>query len=98
MLLKTILSDFTQPVCPKRVFEEFIFPKINWLMNKGSEEDKMKFVIELLVSKIGDNVDKDQPTVNVETLLFLAGVYKIVGENTITTGITMEGLARLTSR
>lgn len=53
MLLKIILSDFTQPVCPIRVFEEFIFPNINELMNIGTNEDKMKFVTELLVSKIG---------------------------------------------
>ena len=30
--------------------------------------------------------------------MFLAGVFKIVGENADTTGITMDGLGKLTSR
>jgi hypothetical protein len=51
MLLKTILAEFTEPVCPIPVFEEFLFPKINELMSSDtSDEKKMDFVIELLVN------------------------------------------------
>jgi hypothetical protein len=51
MLLRTILAEFTEPVCPTPIFENFLYPKINELMRSdASEEDKMDFVIELLVT------------------------------------------------
>jgi hypothetical protein len=51
MLLRTILAEFTEPVCPIPVFDDFLYPKINELMNEDtSEEKKMDFVIELLVN------------------------------------------------
>jgi hypothetical protein len=101
MLLKMILTEFTEPVCPIPVFENFLYPKINELMSSdASQEKKMDFVIELLVKKIGLRNEDDERTVNVDTLLFLAEVFKIVGENSVSTGITMDadGIGKLTSR
>ena len=56
----------------------------------------MDFVCDLLENKI--NRYKKNPCVNTDTVLFLAEVFRLVGQNYQTTKITMETTAELIGR
>jgi len=51
-LLKSIMIEFTKPVCPYDVYEKYLFPNIDNIVKKDHEE-KMKFLIDLAVNQIG---------------------------------------------
>lgn len=76
-LLKNTISDFTEPVCPYDVYEYHLFTKISI---PRSKDEMMEFVVDLLNNRI--NSKKENPCINIDTILFLAEVFRIVGQNT----------------
>jgi hypothetical protein len=90
------LVDLIDPVCPRSVYKDYLLTEVCKDRTDRTEEEMMDFVVDLLVNRI--NVNNERYCVNVDTLLFLAEVFKIVGENFATTQITMEKTAELIAR
>jgi len=94
-LLKTTMTEFTQPVCPFKVFYYDLLPEVD---TERTNEQTEKFLIDLIVNKIGFKDETGQRMgVNVDTLIFVAEVFKIVGENEASTTIMMSTVGLLTS-
>ena len=99
-LLKEILNELTFPVIPYLVYDEKVFPSADFMVDEATtKEDKIKFFIDLLVNYVGFvDMESMSKTVNVDTLLYLATLFKIVGENVETTTISMASIALLTTQ
>jgi len=50
-LLKSIMIEFTKPVCPFSVFENDLLPNIDNIVLQD-DKTKMDFIVNLVVSKI----------------------------------------------
>jgi hypothetical protein len=50
-LLKSIMIEFTMPVCPFTVFEKDLLPRINDIVLKDNQR-KMDFIVDLVVKRI----------------------------------------------
>jgi len=50
-LLKSIMIEFTEPVCPFIVFEKDLLPRIDDIVLKDNQR-KMDFIVDLVVKRI----------------------------------------------
>ena len=50
-LLKSIMIEFTEPVCPFTVFEKDLLPRIDDIVLKDNQR-KMDFIVDLVVKRI----------------------------------------------